>query len=134
MDEGGRLSAANEPPDDFLGIRAQCETLLEHEAVDKDVALGILRLFHTAETKLLEARHEQKREAERLRHDLELVKVTHQNTQRISALVDDVERLKATRDEDARAVSELFETVEMYKGTVEKLVAMQSAVTGKRRA
>ena len=105
--------------DEFGPLRSQCDELLASEHVDKAIALAIQRLFHTAETTMLDLRHTKDHEIERLRHDLELARVTHRNADMLGSLASDVSQLKAQREEDARTsarLSEAIKTVEQMHG------------------
>lgn len=129
------LAPPDEPPaDEFAPLRTQCDGLLAIPTVEKDVALGILRLLHSAQTMLLELRHAKDQEADRLRHELELLRVTHRSAERVDTLAADVAQLGKWRHEDSRRVSEAVDT---HQGTAQALHALQAvqaqAGLGKRR-
>lgn len=119
--------------DEFTPLRAQCDGLLANPTVEKDVALGILRLLHSAQTMLLELRHAKDQEADRLRHELELLRVTHRSAERVDTLAADVAQLSKWRHEDSRRISEAVETQQSTAQQVQALQQVQGGHLGKRR-
>lgn len=88
--------------DEFAPLRDQCDALTSAENVDKSVALGIVRLFHTAETAMLALRFTKDQEIEKLRHELDLTRVTHRNAEMLDSIRADVAKL----GDDVRRLSE----------------------------
>ena len=94
---------AKEQEDAFSSLREQCDALVGGEKMDKEVALGVMRLFHQAETATLALRHAKEKEAAKLRHELELMQRTHRQAGMLDALATDVASLKVSqRDVEAQ--------------------------------
>ena len=81
---------------DFSALRVQCDQLISSEHVDKDVALGILKLLHAAETMMLQMRYTNENELGKLRHELDLVRMTSRNSEMVSSLSSDIHKTKDT--------------------------------------
>lgn len=105
------------PLDGFAALRAQCDTLIADERIDKAVALGIIKLFHSAETMLREQHFASQQEAEKLRHDLHLLEVTHRHNSMVESLASDTARLKQQHTDDVQQLSQ-------------RLSSCQSAIEG----
>jgi hypothetical protein len=99
-EEEEEVRAGNESKEDaFSSLREQCDALVGGEKIDKEVALGVMRLFHQAETATLALRHEKEQEAARLKHELELMQRTHRQAGMLDELATDVASMKASMRE-----------------------------------
>ena len=102
-------------------IRSKCDALIENERVDKDVALGILKLFHEVETMMLELRHRKDEQLERMRHELDLSRMNHRNSEMLSSLSLDVVKLKEHRERDVGTVERVREALSAQQTALEQL-------------
>ena len=115
------------PPDTFAALRAQCDDLVSSEHVDKGVALGILKLFHTAETAMLALRFGKDQEIDRLRHEVQLMQAARAHAEMLESLSSDVRKLK----EDSKDVRRLSEQAQQT--ATESLTMATSVLPAKRR-
>ena len=92
-------------------IKRRAEQLISNERIEKDAAIGFIKIFHDLETLLLHAQHAKERENERLRNDLEVSKLTHKQAEMIDSLATDVRQLtikvEATEERLRRAEANL---------------------------
>ena len=91
--------------EDLETLRSQCEELTSSTTVDRDTALGILRLFHSAE--LLHEQHKRNHEVERVQHDLALLRQSCQNTEVLDDMARQIAHLKAQLVEMQETVAHL---------------------------
>ena len=99
---------------EFAALRAQCDALVHGDQVDKEVALGIIKLFHTSETMMLALRFAKQQEVDKLRHELDLTRVTHRNIEMMQSLAEDVARLKVERKDDNNTLRAHMATVDLH--------------------
>lgn len=120
------VSSIDPPPtsaDEFLVLRSQCDALVSGENIDKAVALGILKLFHVAETMMRELRFSKDQELEKLRHEIAVIQMLHRNAEMLDSLASDTTQLKAHREEHAQQLRDLTATVRAMQSTLEQLAA-----------
>ena len=120
------VSIMDPPPtsaDEFLVLRSQCDALVAGENIDKAVALGILKLFHVAETMMRELRFSKDQELEKLRHEIAVIQMLHRNAEMLESLASCTTQLKAHREEDAQQMRDLSATVRALQSTVDQLAA-----------
>ena len=88
------------PHESIEDIRRRAAKLIADEKIDKDAAIGVLRLLHDLETLLLRAQHEKETENQKLRNQLEVAQLTQKHAQMLESLSVDVAKLR--RDSDTR--------------------------------
>ena len=62
------------PDDPISTLRERCEALISSDTMDKEIALGILRLQHAAESALLGLKHSKDSAVSEVRHEIELLR------------------------------------------------------------
>lgn len=93
--------------DGLASLHRQCDAIVGTEQVDKTVALGIVRLLHSAETMLLELRHAKDQEIERLRHDLAVVTMGRKYAEMVQSLSEDHATMQRQHEQLAATVQRL---------------------------
>lgn len=71
-------------------ITSQCDSLINSETINKEEALQILKLFHSAEKKFLEMMFLKQKEVDRLKNDLVIIKLTNKNAEMLQQLSQDL--------------------------------------------
>ena len=109
--------------DEFEEIGTQCDALISGEHIDKSVALGIVKLFHAAQTALLEQRYLHNQELEKLRHELSIVQVTHGRHTTVEQLAADIAQLKQQHAQQAMQSLKTVDDLKSCRTAVETLSA-----------
>tara|TARA_B100000214_G_scaffold374483_1_gene357393 strand:- start:2925 stop:3296 length:372 start_codon:yes stop_codon:yes gene_type:complete len=93
-EESIRLSIEDAPEEnmDYDEICSKCDGLINSETINKEEALKILKLFHSAEKKYLEMLFIKQKEIHDLKNELTIVKLTNKNTEMIQQLSQDLLR------------------------------------------
>jgi hypothetical protein len=97
-DDGRQLderTPLDEPAPTLHFLRQQCEALASDPKLDKDAALGVLRLMHGMETMLLTRTFEKDREVQTLQSELALLRQQIHRTELLETLTTDVANLKS---------------------------------------
>jgi len=71
-------------------ITSQCDSLINSETINKDEALKILKLFHSAEKKFLEMMFLKQKEIDGLKNELVIIKLTNKNAEMLQQLSQDL--------------------------------------------
>jgi hypothetical protein len=88
-------------------ITSQCDSLINSETINKDEALKILKLFHSAEKKFLEMMFVKQKEVDSLKNELIIIKLTNKNTEMLQQLSQDLLSMDKTVKDLASDVSNL---------------------------
>lgn len=92
---------AHHPSHDAIeDIKRRAGELISNEKIDKDAAIGVLKLLHDLETLVLHAHHEKERENQKLRNQLEVSRLTQKHAEMLESLSADMTKLR--RDSETR--------------------------------
>ena len=105
---------ADEPDD----VRERCNALVGSDAIDKSAALGILRLHHAMETRLLCMEFEKDKQVDYYKNELNVQCITHKQADMLTSLSADVSRLRG----------EMAELDKLSKDTASQLARVSEAV------
>ena len=78
--------------DPFDDIRTECEALITDESISKEVALGVVRLVHKMETRLVRVMHDQAVANSALIHDNKVLQLSHQQAASMASVTHDVSK------------------------------------------
>ena len=102
--------------------RASYDTLVESEKVDKSVALEILKLQHATETEHLNEMHSKQREADMLKHKIQILELERNLCETCDALNNDLEALNKKFDDlnervtsNEEMLSQILQTIHFKK-------------------
>ena len=80
-------------------LRKQCNVLIEHENMDKNLAVEVLNLFHNLETEMYKQETEKNKEIEKLNHEIDILHLCHKNAEMLLSITNDIIVLKQRMEE-----------------------------------
>tara|TARA_B100001989_G_C24550433_1_gene474151 strand:- start:3104 stop:3451 length:348 start_codon:yes stop_codon:yes gene_type:complete len=92
---------------EYEEITSQCDSLINSETINKEEALKILKLFHSAEKKFLEMMFLKQKEVDSLKNELIIIKLTNKNTEMLQQLSQDLLAMDKTVKDLVNDVSSL---------------------------
>lgn len=105
-----------------------CDTLVSNSNIDKEAALGIVRLHNAMKTKQLCMCFEKDRQIDKLDNELKVASLMRRQAEMVSSMTDDLVKLKGTVNAMTTQIQELREST----GHMRAWMGTMSQKPGKR--
>ena len=102
-------------------LRSQCDALVASSTIDKDTALGFLRLVHGFETLILREQHAKDQQTEKMRHELSVVRLSQKQAEMVETLSTECMKLRRITEARDETISGLTREVEGVKHAIGQL-------------